>query len=497
MITSSAVRQYIGAFVAFGLSLGFLGAAAPTDGWMPATVHDDLASANPGDGDTVTAVPDTLRLTFTRAQNLDLASVELTGPGGAVSLGALRAHADSSAVVLVPAEGPWTAGPHTVRWRIVGQDGHPVSGDYTFVVTAEAAGLDRAEPRSGSDTVPSPGAEASGTALPSAGDGGDGAATDEGSFGVGSPLYVVVRWLTFAGLLGVVGAASWTLLVLPLAHGRDGGVDVAVERQASMALAAWSAGLVLVAGFVRLWAQAEVLGDGSVVRAMLGSTAWGAGWWIQIGASVVALGALAWARKSPRASLPWIIVGASALALSFTPALSGHALADGVGSWTFLADGAHILSAGGWMGGLLFLIVAAVPRAVRGDSVPLPSLVEAFSITALAFATLLVGTGLFAAWQHLGSVEALWTAEYGRVLGLKLLVLLPLLATGAYNWRRVRPALARGESGAPDLRRSGSVELLVAVVVLLVTAVLVATPPPGETHDTGSSAMSTSTQARE
>ena len=49
--------------------------------------------------------------------------------------------------------------------------------------------------------------------------------------------------------------------------------------------------------------------------------------------------------------------------------------------------------------------------------------------------------------------------------------------TGAYDWLRVRPSLADVRDVA-HLRRSARAELLVGVVVLAVTAVLVALPTP-------------------
>jgi putative copper export protein len=82
-----------------------------------------------------------------------------------------------------------------------------------------------------------------------------------------------------------------------------------------------------------------------------------------------------------------------------------------------------------------------------------------------------------AAWFHLGSVGALTTSAYGRTLLVKLALLALVVATGAYNWRRVRPNLVDG-CGARRLRRSAWVELAVGAAVLAVTAVLVATPLP-------------------
>jgi putative copper export protein len=51
-------------------------------------------------------------------------------------------------------------------------------------------------------------------------------------------------------------------------------------------------------------------------------------------------------------------------------------------------------------------------------------------------------------------------------------------ATGAYNWRVVLPRLRRGES-AP-IRRTATLETVVGLALLAVTAVLVSLAAPGE-----------------
>jgi methionine-rich copper-binding protein CopC len=45
-------------------------------------------------------------------------------------------------------------------------------------------------------------------------------------------------------------------------------------------------------------------------------------------------------------------------------------------------------------------------------------LVNALSPTALVFAGVLVGTGTFATWLHVDSLEALWASAFGRTLRL-------------------------------------------------------------------------------
>ena len=58
---------------------------------------------------------------------------------------------------------------------------------------------------------------------------------------------------------------------------------------------------------------------------------------------------------------------------------------------------------------------------------------------------------------------------------MKLAILGVVALTGFYNWRFVKPRLGTDDATG-HLRRSARVEVAVAVLVLLVTAVLVATP---------------------
>jgi putative copper export protein len=104
-------------------------------------------------------------------------------------------------------------------------------------------------------------------------------------------------------------------------------------------------------------------------------------------------------------------------------------------------------------------------------------LINAFSPTALVFAGLVAGTGTFAAWIHVGTVPALWQTPYGKTLLLKLGILSIVALTGAYNWLRVKPTLGQ-IAGAERIRKSATIELAVGIAVLLVTAVLVASPTP-------------------
>ena len=60
---------------------------------------------------------------------------------------------------------------------------------------------------------------------------------------------------------------------------------------------------------------------------------------------------------------------------------------------------------------------------------------------------------------------------------MKLALLGVVAALGYHNWRRVQPALGTDEATA-RLERSATMELVVGLLVIIVTAVLVATPTP-------------------
>jgi putative copper export protein len=176
-------------------------------------------------------------------------------------------------------------------------------------------------------------------------------------------------------------------------------------------------------------------------------------------------------------------VGAAvgAFLLAWVPALSGHAAAaERLPALSIVADTLHVLGAGLWMGTLAVLLAAGLPAVLSrpgGGPAPLAAMVNAFSPVALAGGGVVAATGLVNALFHLGSPADLFGTTYGRALLLKLGLLAGVAALGAYNWRVVRPGLEKPETAA-RLRLSATTELALGVVVVFVTAILVALPTP-------------------
>lgn len=103
----------------------------------PASAHSALTASDPAEGSTVSADLERVTLTFSEAPLAGLDAglrIEVRDAAGTdESTGEVTVSGDtmSKAVGL-------SAGPHTVLWRYVSPDGHPIDGQVAFTVTAAA-----------------------------------------------------------------------------------------------------------------------------------------------------------------------------------------------------------------------------------------------------------------------------------------------------------------------------------------------------------------------
>ena len=447
------------------------------DSWA----HGALKSSVPPAGSHLDRVPREIRLTFNENAERAFTRITLVGADGTrIGMGPLTIPSDSPRVAFATITDVLRPGVYTVQWQFGGRDGHPVRGSFKFTVApgavVDTSDVDRA--RSAADTAAP---HHPPTSIPDN--------PDPAAFDAGSPLFAVIRWLTFAGAFLIVGAVAFRYAVIGRVS-RSGSADgialiePALTRSAGIGLAA--AVILFLLTAVRLYAQsvamhgAAAAWDADVVGTMIIGTLWGKAWMLQVIAAIVAAVGFAAVRRGRFGG--WAVVALGAIALALSLSLSGHAPASPRWSaLTVAADSLHVIGAAGWLGSLFFVVAAGivatrrVPAEQRGPSVGI--MVNSFSPTALVFAGLAGLTGLFAAWVHLQELDALWRSDYGRMLLIKLAVLSVVVGTGAYNWLRVRPRL--GDAlGTRRIRRSATVEILVAALVLAVTAVLVATATP-------------------
>lgn len=456
-----------------------LALAAPI---QSAQAHPRLLSAEPAADSRLTTLPTRLSLSFSEQLTLALSRLTLSDSvGRAVALDTLRAGAGDAKSLTARIRGALAPGRYVVRWQAAGADGHPVRGEYRFEILAAAL-------------VPAP-LEASLFSL---------GASADAEFGVESPSYVAIRAVLFAGVITLIGILSLTQLILPRVARRldaigavagnatEGGAPAVTTMVAEATRRAWmvasvvfvTVGVVtcarLVAQHATMFGAAEHMSHSSISALLTGSS-WGRGWWLAIGASAIGVWGVRAARRA--SAYGSLVVGVAALALTISLALSGHPAAAQEPVLAVALDVAHVIGAGGWVGGLAAMMLLAVPSALATGGEQqhemVGELVRAFSPTALVYAGIVFVTGVLVAWRNLGTVDALWRSVYGQTLVVKLALLSVAAAAGAYNWKRVLPQLGSA-SATVNLRRSAGVELIAAVAVVVVTAILVATPMPSD-----------------
>jgi copper transport protein len=337
-------------------------------------------------------------------------------------------------------------GTYTVAWRVISADGHPISGAFVFHMQA-------------------PGANPAGIAAE---------VLDGGTPRSVSVLFTLVRFLDFALLLLAIGGA--VALAYPIA--------AAAPRLRRLLLTALAAAATLLAvsalaGIVLQGAAAGGFGLGEAARwesvAAVLETRFGEVWLVQAGiALLLSLLALA-ARRLPRGASLALLLPAAALVP--TPSLSGHASVSG--DLSLVADVVHIGAAAVWTGGLAFVVAALL--AAGGDRWPLAArAVPRLSMLAVGSVAVLLVAGGVNGYEQVGAWRGLWETTYGRLLLAKVALVVPLLALGAYNNRYAVPRLRREIASRREqlrfLRMAGA-ELAIVVVIVGVTAVLVAEPP--------------------
>ena len=202
------------------------------------------------------------------------------------------------------------------------------------------------------------------------------------------------------------------------------------------------------------------------------------------------------AERTPRSA--WLAVAGSAAGLAVTPALSGHAAAGPDAAVGAGVGVVHFSAAAVWFGGLVLLGTCVLPRA-EGE---LLGAVARFSSVAFTAMVAIVVTGMVQGWRQVGSLQALGHTAYGRLLVVKVAAFLLLIVVAGRSRVLVRRKLMaralvgaaardrdRGDAGGPGmgdvdggslwlLRRLVLTEVIVAVVVLAITALLgIATPP--------------------
>ena len=354
-------------------------------------------------------------------------------------------------------------GAYVVTWRVISADSHPVHGAFFFTV--------------GHSSV-----NAEGLAAKLEGEGG-------GSQTVGV-VFAIARAAIFAGIALLLGAATFAAAIRP--HGRRR------SRADALVWIGWA--LLFVSTVVAVMLQGPYAGalpltkmfDVNVVRAVL-HTRYGHIAEIRLALLLVLLPLLIRVRRSWRPpGWWWVLAVPLGFGIAATPGLAGHAFTGTFTQLAIPADTIHVVAMSSWLGGLAALAL------IMADHDPDSGRAAArFSPVALTSVTLIVASGVFASWRQVGfTVDAFTDTTYGRLLLVKVGTFIVLLGLAAWSRRVVRArrpaslsAMAtttteRAPTGTPPsdpeirhLRWSVGGELLFAVAVLTITAMLVNAQP--------------------
>ena len=217
--------------------------------------------------------------------------------------------------------------------------------------------------------------------------------------------------------------------------------------------------------------------------ALLLTTGWGRAWVLgAVGGVLMPLLFLAASpagRRGGARRASWCLATVVAAGMCAFPAFTGHAAGSEGLRWLLIpADVLHVLAAGSWIGGLLLVLVAEAGARRRngGEGSLLADVVPRFSPVALVSAGVLIATGSLAAFFHVESAGALVASTYGRLLLGKVTLVVLVMVLGAVNWRRLTPLLLHGGGDAP-IRGNATRELVLAQLVIVLTALLVRTSP--------------------
>jgi copper transport protein len=417
------------AFISSVAAVAFVALAAGS-----ASAHALLQSAYPGPNSVVKAEPATVRLTFTEAPDPKLSSVRvLDAKGATVASGPLEAVAGNADQLSIAMK-PLPDGVYTVAWRTVSSvDGHIAAGSYAFSI----------------GTSPPP---AGGAVTPT---------VDSNAGSSESPGVVIARLLLYVGLLGLLGAAFMGSVL-----GRGLGMNLPT-RLVVVELGVAFAGTVLLVAFQ--------IADAGASVADLPGTSLEQDAILRLGPLVVAAGLLAALTRSSGLYRQVLLAATGALAALalLVEAILSHAASQPFAPAEIAIQWLHLVAVGLWLGGL-----AALLAQLRGPTVPAKAeLARRFAIVAGIGLAAVAVTGAVRALVDIGSIDALFSTDFGRLVLLKIALLVPIAGLGALNHFRNVP---RAGQGLRPLRRAGSAELGIGAALLLVASMLVNFAPPTE-----------------
>jgi putative copper resistance protein D len=296
---------------------------------------------------------------------------------------------------------------------------------------------------------------------------------------MGFAALAAARWIHFAAVMLLFGAALFPLYALPTQRVPPELARVRSVLRVAAVVALLSGIAWASASLVNITGEVGSLFDRDSLGAFFFETGFGKIWGLRLALLLALLVATFSARADLRArnAATALVVFLAALLL-ISQAWIGHPAASPASERPIIITGyaLHVLGAGAWLGGLLPLCLILRVRNSYDPSVAIA--LHRFSAAGMLAIAIILAGGLINAWARWNSLDALVASTWGKVLIVKALGFIALVALASVNRFILMPRLAGHTSARTALLGNAVAEQAVAVPILAAAAVLGILPPP-------------------
>lgn len=412
-----------------------------------ASAHARLLEAQPGPNGHVDAPPAEVVIRFTERVQREYTRAEVYDPNGTrVDLREVKF--EGSDQIRVPL-GNLTDDVYTVKWYSLSVDTHTFEGAYLFAVGS---------------------ASLVGVAPPSA-------AHHHGEGALPVWLESLARALHYASAAAAIGMPAFVLFIARAANAAN------LRRLFGTLLGITALGALGAATVLFAFSQRVETPIGTVASSPLGSV--GSLLTLRAGLQILifttALVLVATHRKPALVRPLLAVLLALGIFTTWFTSQSSHAAALSEGRITAIgADFLHLIAGSVWIGGV-FAFLFLFWQESR-DTLAL--WIRRFSPLAMTCVLFIILTGTFASVLHLTHPLDLFAGAYGGMILLKVLLLVPLIALGAFNRYIAKRRLTEGtEWRSSNLHRALMVETSLMACVLIAAGVLATSAPPSTEMD--------------
>ena len=416
----------------------------------PVSAHNTFSESSPSEGQQLTTAPTEWSIVFEKPVPLNSASGAVTnGDGTRTALSVPRHGATENVIVFDLPAG--LSGEISTRWRLVGVDGHVISGRVKFSVQQDS------QPQTSSDAP---------TFVPIIEPEIEPQATSE-------ELRTALRFINFTEIVLLGGLLFVEIFIAA-------GALFTQRGKLTALLSAGALAIIPIAQFFAFTSDINFEQKGLVAAAgdAIGLTAGGMHLLRAVSGLLLALIILSIFRSRQLEKSHLLSLGLTSVMYLVSLAYVGHSRSQALPWLGIPTDVLHTASISVWLGGLIAIVFVVLPMVDPEQGLQSFS---RFSYIAKRAVVLIVITGSIQTLRLHGNPLSLFANSHGLLLLLKI-ALVGFMLWLAYGNEQIVQRFQLSQSGSltqsrDRLRRASITELLVGLIVVLVTAILVNVTP--------------------